>query len=211
MSADLDQDRIIERLRGWRTRHTASALRGDYHLSANADPSRPEPAQLDLRPASVLMPLITRPQGITVLLTQRTDELPSHAGQVAFPGGRTHSEDEDAIATALRETEEEIGLPRRHVTVIGQLDTYATGTGYAITPVVGLVAPPFELKPDPREVADIFEVPLGFFLDPVNHELRSAYWQGRERHFYVMPYENRYIWGATAGMLKNLYHVLVDA
>ena len=205
MKFSLDQRQIVDRLRHWRERRSAAPLRGDHDVSAQQSE-----VPVDLRPAAVLVPLVVHPQGITVLLTQRTDETPSHAGQVAFPGGRHHVEDADAIATALRETEEEIGLARDRVTIIGQLDTYATGTGYAITPVVGLVAPPFTLKADPREVADIFEVPLGFFLDPLNHELRSAHWQGRERHFYVMPYENRYIWGATAGMLKNLYHVLVD-
>jgi len=207
MMTDPSQGEIIERLRSWRTRSSSPALRGDHDV--NARPA--DWKEVDLRPASVLVPLVMRPEAITVLLTQRTEELPSHAGQVAFPGGRYHVDDADAVATALRETEEEIGLPRHQVKVIGQLDTYATGTGYAITPVVGLVHPPLELKPDPREVADIFEVPLRFFLDPVNHELRSAFWQGRERQFYVMPYQNRYIWGATAGMLKNLYHVLVDS
>lgn len=177
--------------------------RGDHQLNKDQAPP-PNP-----RPASVLVPLVEREPGLTVLLTQRTADLPSHAGQISFPGGRWQASDADTVATALRETEEEVGLLRERIDVIGRLDTYLTGTGFSITPVVGFVRPPFELRADPREVADIFEVPLAFFLDPAHHELRSAVWAGRERRFYVMPYENRYIWGATAGMLKNLYDVLI--
>ncbi|TWT15977.1 CoA pyrophosphatase [Reyranella sp. CPCC 100927] len=164
----------------------------------------------NLRPAAVLVPLVDHATGLTVLLTQRTADMPSHAGQIAFPGGRRQIEDPDLIATALRETEEEIGVGRDHVDVIGSLDNYVTGTGFLITPVVGFVAPPFELKPDPREVADIFEVPLDFFLDPANHHVHSRTWQGRERRYYAMPYGERYVWGATAGMLKNLWRILSD-
>ncbi len=178
-------------------------VRGDHQL--NNDQELPT----ELRPASVLVPLVEREPGLTVLLTQRTADLPSHAGQIAFPGGRWQASDADNVATALRETEEEVGIPAERIDVVGRLDTYLTGTGFAITPVVGFVRPPFELHADPREVADIFEVPLAFFLDPAHHELRSAVWAGRERRFYVMPFENRYIWGATAGMLKNLYDVLM--
>jgi 8-oxo-dGTP pyrophosphatase MutT (NUDIX family) len=182
---------------------TSLPKRGDHQLNDGQDPpSNP-------RPASVLVPLIEREPGLTVLLTQRTADLPSHAGQVAFPGGRWQASDADNIATALRETQEEVGLMPDRIDVVGRLDTYLTGTGFAVTPIVGFVRPPFALQADPREVADIFEVPLAFFLDPAHHELRSAVWGGRERRFYVMPYENRYIWGATAGMLKNLYDVLI--
>lgn len=179
-----------------------AAPRGDHQLNQD----QPPPA--NPRPASVLVPLVEREPGLTVLLTQRTADLPSHAGQISFPGGRWQQSDADTVATALRETEEEVGLVPERIDVVGRLDTYLTGTGFSVTPVVGFVRPPFELRPDPREVADIFEVPLAFFLDPAHHELRSAIWAGRERRFYVMPYENRYIWGATAGMLKNLYDVL---
>ncbi|MGE0151284.1 MAG: CoA pyrophosphatase [Reyranellaceae bacterium] len=178
--------------------------RGDHELNKDGAPAA------GLRPASVLVPLVEREAGLTVLLTQRTTNLPSHGGQISFPGGRQQPEDADVVATALRETKEEIGLDAERITVIGALDTYITGTGFLVTPIVGIVMPPFELRPDPGEVADVFEVPLAFFLDPANHELRSAIWQGRERQFYVMPFEDRYIWGATAGMLKNLYEVLVD-
>lgn len=160
------------------------------------------------RAASVLMPLVHREDGVTVLLTQRTDDMPSHAGQIAFPGGRRQAEDVDAVATALRETEEEVGLDRRFVDVVGMVDHYRTGTSYEITPVVGIVTPGFTLKADPREVADVFEVPLAHFLDERNHRIDSRVWQGRERRYYAMPYGERYIWGATAGMLKNLHFIL---
>ena len=160
------------------------------------------------RAASVLMPLVDREGGVTVLLTQRTDDMPSHAGQIAFPGGRRQAEDVDAVATALRETEEEVGLDRRFVDVLGMVDHYRTGTSYEITPVVGIVTPGFTLKADPREVADVFEVPLDHFLDERNHRIDSRVWQGRERRYYAMPYGKRYIWGATAGMLKNLHFIL---
>jgi 8-oxo-dGTP pyrophosphatase MutT (NUDIX family) len=162
------------------------------------------------RPAAVLMPVVLRESGLTMLLTQRTEDMPSHAGQVAFPGGRVQPEDADAIDTALRETEEEIGLARGHVDVIGTLDRYVTGTGFLITPVVGLVTPPFVITPDPREVADVFEVPLQFLLDVANHQIHARQYNGRERRFYAMPYENRYIWGATAGMLRNLWFALSE-
>lgn len=160
------------------------------------------------RPASVLMPLVRREAGITVLLTQRTEDMPSHAGQIAFPGGRRQAEDIDATATALRETEEEVGLTRDFIDVVGALDLYRTGTGYQITPIVGIVTPGFTMRADPREVADVFEVPLDHFLDERNHRIDSRVWQGRERRYYAMPYGERYIWGATAGMLKNLHFIL---
>ena len=161
------------------------------------------------KPAAVLVPLVKRSSGVTVLLTQRTEDMPSHAGQVAFPGGRRHPEDVDAIATALRETEEEVGIERRFIDVIGTVDFYRTGTGYEITPVVGMVEPGFVTRADPREVAAVFEVPLGHFLDEKNHRIDSRkVADGLERRFYAMPYGERYIWGATAGMLKNLHHVL---
>lgn len=160
------------------------------------------------RPASVLVPLVRREPGLTVLLTQRTEDMPSHAGQIAFPGGRRQAEDVDAIATALRETEEEVGLTRDFIEVIGPVDQYRTGTGYEITPIVGMVTPGFTPRADPREVADVFEVPLAHFLDERNHRIDSRVWQGRERRYYAMPYGERYIWGATAGMLKNLHFIL---
>ena len=168
------------------------------------------PTPTSFRPAAVLVPLVRREPGITVLLTQRTEDMPSHAGQIAFPGGRRQQEDADAKATALRETEEEVGISRKFVQVIGEVDPYRTGTGYEITPVVGIVTPGFTIHADPREVADVFEVPLSHFLDAQNHRIDSRIFQGRERRFYAMPYGDRYIWGATAGMLKNLHFVLTN-
>ena len=161
-----------------------------------------------LTPAAVLIPLVDRAKELTVLLTQRTDHLHDHAGQVSFPGGRIDPGDADAIDAALRETEEEVGIPRDRIEITGRLADYVTGTGFCVTPIVGFVDPPFPVKPDPFEVADVFEVPLAFVLDPGNHERHSRVWKGRERQFYVLPFEDRQIWGATAGMLVNLYEVL---
>ena len=163
-----------------------------------------------LTPASVLLPLVVRESGLTLLFTQRTAHLTDHAGQVSFPGGRQEAHDASPIETALRETEEEVGLDRRHIEVLGTLPDYRTGTGYHVTPVVALVHPPFSLRADPGEVAEIFEVPLGFLMDGANHQLRTAEFpNGRGRRtFYAMPYERFFIWGATAGMLRNLFHFL---
>ena len=166
------------------------------------------PPSTALRPAAVLIPLIDRAEGMSVLLTLRTSHLSAHAGQVAFPGGRIEAGDRDATAAALRETEEEVGLPRDRVTLIGRLDTYVTGTGFEITPVVGVIAPPFPLVVDPFEVAEVFEVPLSYILDPSNHRRTEREFGQRTRVFFVLPYENRNIWGATAGMLVNLAEVL---
>jgi 8-oxo-dGTP pyrophosphatase MutT (NUDIX family) len=163
-----------------------------------------------LKRAAVLIPLVRRPGGLTLLLTQRTEHLSSHGGQISFPGGRAEEDDSSPIETALRETEEEISLHRRHVEIIGVLPEHVTGTGYRVTPVVGMVTPPFELAADPNEVAEIFEVPLAFLMDGVNHQRRSVELPegaGRRR-FYAMPYERFFIWGATAAMLRNLFHFL---
>ena len=159
-------------------------------------------------PAAVLVPLVVRSEGLTVLLTQRTAHLTDHAGQISFPGGRAEDFDDGPVATALRETEEEIGLARAHVDVLGSLPVYYTGTGYAVTPVVALVHPPFDLAADPREVAEIFEVPLPFLMDGLNHQRILAELADIRRRFYAMPYQDYYIWGATAGMLRNLFHFL---
>lgn len=159
-------------------------------------------------PAAVLAPIVRRPGGWTVLLTQRTNDTPAHAGQIAFPGGRTHDNDADALETALRETEEEIGLRRRFIEPIGSWDRYATGSGFDVTPIAAFVDPGFELQLDPREVAEVFETPLSFLLDPANHERREALWQGRMRAYYAMPYGERLIWGVTAGMIRALYERL---
>ncbi|MBI3505272.1 MAG: CoA pyrophosphatase [Proteobacteria bacterium] len=187
---------------GIRRSATLGRVRGDHDGNPGIAPTG------ELRAAAVLVPLVERPDGLSVLLTQRTAHLHDHAGQISFPGGRIEAADSDPVAAALRETEEEIGLHRRHVEIVGRLDTYRTRTSYEVTPVVGLVRPPFDLVPDTFEVADIFEVPLAFVLDPRNRERRSREFQGAERHFWVLPYRDRYIWGATAGMLVNLAEVL---
>ena len=181
-------------------------LRGDHDLNPDMI-SLPSTA---LRPAAVLVPLVDHPHGMSVLLTQRTAHLSAHAGQISFPGGRIEEDDEDAIAAALRETEEEVGLPRERVSVIGRLDTYVTGTGFEITPIVGVVMPPFALAIDPYEVAEAFEVPLAFVLDRRNHQRIERAVGARSRCFFVLPFEGRNIWGATAGILVNLADVLAD-
>ena len=162
-------------------------------------------------PAAVLVPLVERPEGMTVLLTRRAEHLNDHPGQVSFPGGRIESFDKDEIAAALRETEEEIGLDRAHIEVVGCLDDCLTGTGFRVTPVVGLVVPPFTLTLDSSEVAEAFEVPLSFVLDADNHQRRSAVRpDGDRREFYVLPWPENHIWGATARMLVNLHDLLTD-
>ncbi len=163
--------------------------------------------------AAVLVPIVVQPDGmhgLSILLTQRTAHLNDHAGQISFPGGRVEPEDESLVETALREAYEEVGLQRQHVDVIGTLPDYLTGTGYLVTPVVALVHAPFELQADPNEVAEIFQVPLAFLMDGNNHQRRQFMMpgEGRVRMFYAMPYQDFFIWGATAGMLRNLFHFL---
>ncbi|MDP1964355.1 MAG: CoA pyrophosphatase, partial [Reyranella sp.] len=161
-------DEIVHRVRE-RSRRLASGLPvSGPPLGSDFSLNGVVPAPETYRPAAVLMPLVRRESGITVLLTQRTDDMPSHAGQIAFPGGRQQAEDADAVATALRETEEEVGLTRQFIDVIGAVDLSRTGTGYEITPIVGIVTPGFTTRADPREVADVFEVPLAHFLDERN-------------------------------------------
>jgi len=159
-------------------------------------------------PASVLVPIVTHGAGLTVLFTQRTAHLRAHSGQVSFPGGRAEPEDASPEFTALRETQEEIGLPPERVEVLARMPEYLTRTGYRVTPVVGLVVPPLELAPDPREVEEVFEVPLAFLLDPANHQRETRELAGKTVGFWVMQYERHRIWGATAGMLMNLYRML---
>ena len=168
-------------------------------------------ANEELTPASVLFPIILRDSGPSVLLTQRTDHLRDHPGQISFPGGRVEPEDVSPAHTALREAQEEIGLSSAHVEIVGYLPEYLTVTGYRITPVVALVTPPFELLPDPREVADVFEVPLAFLMNPDNHQRHSAQYRGRQRHYFAMPYGDYFIWGATAGIIVTLFRALTGA
>ena len=194
-------------------RLTADALRAHF---ANPSTWSPEitaerlvrPMTGPLTEAAVLVPIVLREDGPTLLLTQRTAHLNAHAGQISFPGGRMETSDTSPIDTALRETHEEIGLDRQYIEVIGTLPEYQTGTGFRVTPVVGLLQPPFETKADPFEVAEIFEVPLSFLMDGAHHQRRTAEFVTGRRTFYTMPYERFFIWGATAGMLRNLFHFL---
>lgn len=175
----------------------------DFDLVPGSGPDGTAPKQ-----AAVLVPIVDRPAGPTVLLTRRTAHLSSHAGQISFPGGRAEPHDPSPEATALRETEEEVGIDRELVEVIGRLDIYRTVTNYAVTPVVGIVRPEFSPSPDPYEVAEVFETPLAFLLDAANHVRHSGWFNGQPRRWWAMPYGDYYIWGATAGMLMNLYERL---
>lgn len=168
------------------------------------------PADEALIAAAVLIPIVVRETAPTVLLTQRTIHLRDHAGQVSFPGGRREAGDADAVATALREAEEEVGLVPTQVEVLGCLPEYRTGTGFAVTPVVGLVQPPLNLKLDDFEVADVFEPPLAFLLDPANRSREAVDYRGARREYWAIPWQGRYIWGATAGMLVSLASFLAD-
>jgi 8-oxo-dGTP pyrophosphatase MutT (NUDIX family) len=181
-------------------------IRGDTELTAT-----------ELMPASVLVPLVQRPEGLKVLLTQRSDHLRDHAGQISFPGGRLEEQDADAVAAALRESEEEVGLPRSAVDVIGTLPHYTTVTNYVVTPVVALINPPFTFRLDAFEVVDAFEVPIEFLMTPAHHQRHEFEWNGLRRQFLSMPWQGRgldgtprryFIWGATAAMLRNLYGFL---
>lgn len=191
------------------------SARGDHDLNpvekTNADGRAPKDNEWiddkgetrSLRLAAVLVPIVERKEGPTVLLTRRADHLNSHSGQVAFPGGKVEP-GESLLNAALREAEEEVGLDRSFVDVQGYLDVYETGSGFRILPVVSFVKPGFTLQADANEVADIFEVPLAFLMNPENQERHSVFWRGKDRAYYAMTYDGFYIWGATAGMLKNM-------
>lgn len=182
----------------------APALAGpsDYDLNPGLERDWPRPAEP--RPAAVLVPVVAR-DALTVLFTQRADALPSHAGQIAFPGGKVEPSDRDAVDTAQREAEEEIGLERALTEPLGFLDPYLTGTGFRIVPVVALVQPDFTLRLDTSEVASAFEVPLDFLMNAENHVRHSRTLRGQERFYHAMPFKDHYIWGATAGILKNMH------
>jgi 8-oxo-dGTP pyrophosphatase MutT (NUDIX family) len=197
---ELDIDELRRRLA--RPGRAAAALAGDQGTDRTAS---------SLKPASVLVPIVARGEELTVLFTRRTAHLRDHSGQISFPGGRAEPHDPSPESTALRETAEEIGLDPARVEIVARLTEYHTRTGYRITPVVGLVTPPFRLVPDAYEVDEVFEVPLSFLLDPRNHQRHSREFQGEIRWFFAIPYESYYIWGATAGMLVNLYRHLADA
>ncbi len=198
---------------------TAAAVRARFmrplvwqpEAGADLRSSSASSASIEPKPAAVLIPLVVRSGGLHVLLTQRTGHLSDHAGQISFPGGRIESDDADAVAAALRESTEEVGLNAADVDVVGVLPHYLTATHYRVTPVVGLIECLPELKLDRFEVAEAFEVPLEFLMNPAHHELRAMQWQGQRRAFYAMPYlstRRYFIWGATAAMLRNLYRFL---
>ena len=189
----------IDRLRLALARPVPAGMTGDYDL--HPDPDRVVPA--DLTPAAVLI-AVTREAEPQLLLTRRSADLRRHPGQIAFPGGRIDPDDADAVAAALREAEEEVALARHEVEVLGALDPYETGTGYAITPIVGLVPPGLALIPQASEVAAIFHVPFPHVIDTANHEVRDGIWQGQTRRVYVIRHGDHEIWGATAGILVNL-------
>lgn len=205
MRATLIHDRPLELDVDWLRRRFAAGkpvemLYGDQGIDAERAAAR--------RRASVLVPIVARPDELTMLFTRRTAHLRNHSGQIAFPGGGAEPGDASVEVTALREAHEEIGLEPARVEVLGRLSDYHTRTDFRITPVVGLVAPPFELRLDAHEVDEAFEVPLSFLLDPANHLRHQREFRGRTVPFYAIPYRDYYIWGATAGMLINLYRFL---
>jgi 8-oxo-dGTP pyrophosphatase MutT (NUDIX family) len=193
----LTRERIVEGL----ARPAPDPEEKDLHVIALKEGAR-------VTEAAVLVPLVNHAGEVHLLLTQRTAHLDDHAGQISFPGGRVEAGDASREETALRETEEEIGLPRAAVAVLGRLSNYEIPSGFRITPVVGWIEPPLTLKPDPFEVAEIFEAPLEHFLDAGRYQRREFRFRGRHRHYLAIPFEGRYIWGATAGMLYNLCRLL---
>jgi len=176
--------------------------RGDHSLD-----NVPLAYPLQPKPAAVLVPVVMRDEP-TLLLTERASQLRQHSGQIAFPGGRVDPTDASVLEAAYREAEEEIGLASRFISPLGYLDAYLSTTNYLVIPVVARVSPSYALNPNPQEVADTFEVPLGFLMDPAHHELHAREWKGRLRRYYAMPYRERYIWGVTAGIIRNLYERL---
>jgi 8-oxo-dGTP pyrophosphatase MutT (NUDIX family) len=194
------RDLIVERL--------AKAPPIEELLTADDLEKQNQASRQALKPAAVLLLIVNHPQEPTVLLTQRTTHLSAHAGQIAFPGGRYDANDNTPERTALRETEEEVGIPPERVEILGRLPEYLTSTGFAVTPVVGWAEPPVTYRADPHEVAEVFEVPLRFLLDTRNHRYESAFFKGRMRHYWAMPYGERFIWGATAGMLVTFQRLI---
>jgi 8-oxo-dGTP pyrophosphatase MutT (NUDIX family) len=208
MRATLIHDGPVDLDADWlRGRFAAGGELGDAEYGDQGVVARPA----GRRPAAVLVPIVLRPEALTMLFTRRTAHLKDHSGQISFPGGRAEPADGSAAGTALREAREEIGLAPERVEVLGALSEYHTRTDFRVTPVVALVAPPFALRLDAHEVAEAFEVPLSFVLDPANHQRHTREFQGRMVPYYAIPYRDYYIWGATAGMLVNLYRYLARA
>ena len=184
----------------------AASRDGDVHGDHALNPaSRASIVREGLRPAAVLVPVIDRAGGATMLLTKRTEKLKSHPGQVAFPGGRVDPDDASIEAAAKREAEEEVGLKPEYVEIVGTLADYYSGSGFRITPVLSIVQPTFTLTINPDEVDEAFEVPLGFLMDAANHHTDSRIWNNIERYFYTMPYGDRHIWGVTAGIIRAIH------
>ena len=195
-------------LRALARRKLAPAFDGAvFEAAGDSKPAAKLAASADTRPAAVLVPIVKRPEGLSVLLTLRATRLRAHSGQIAFPGGQVDP-GETPREAALREAREEIGLEARFIEPLGWLQPYFTGTGFQVAPLVALVDPSFSLKPNKLEVDEVFETPLAFLMDPANHRLDEREWRGLKRKFYAMPHEGRYIWGATAGILRNLYERL---
>lgn len=201
-------DRIDKEMVRRAVTHAVAGPSSDYDL--NPEVRDLLPAERALRAAAVLCPIVERDSGLNVILTRRSDALRSHSGQVAFPGGRRDSTDPSLAHAALREAEEEIGLARDLVELIGAVDGHETVTGFSVTPFVGFVDPGFTPRPDPAEVAEVFETPLAFLMDPVNRQRHYRDWNGTRRYFYAMPYGDYYIWGATARMLVGLSDRIIN-
>jgi 8-oxo-dGTP pyrophosphatase MutT (NUDIX family) len=196
----IDRDMVVERL--GRLPPIESLFTSDEIERQKTIGARP------LKPAAVLVLVVAHADEPAIVFTQRTRHLADHAGQISFPGGRSHEDDPTPERTALREAEEEIGIEAARVQVLGRLPEYRTSTGYNVTPVVGWMEPPVDYRADPREVDEVFEVPLSFLLDVRNHRYESAFFKGQVRNYWAMPYGRRFIWGATAGMLVTLQRVL---
>nr|WP_244643984.1 CoA pyrophosphatase [Alsobacter metallidurans] len=178
--------------------------RGDHQLAPSLAPAD---GALH-RPAAVLIPVIAHPENASILLTRRASHLRDHSGQVAFPGGKIDAADASPMAAAIREAREEIGLTADRIKPLGYLDAYLTSTGFRVVPVLAVVEPGFELALNADEVDAVFETPLSFLMDPANHEQHAREWKGALRHYYAMPYGDHYIWGVTAGILRNMYERL---